>query len=297
MSINLKAKWAVLDTETSGLSARQDRVISLAVVTLDENLEIEEVWSTLVDPGVDPGATHVHGITSEMLEGQPKFADVLDKLNSLLEGRVMVAHNVGFDHGFLRAEAGRAGSKLSHENALCTLRAARRLKVGSGKLTLGSLASYYGITQRRAHDALDDTEVLVKVWRRLHKRALNNGIELYALGEATPSKYSTVTKVKSGKAPCPFRNSGKYVEGRLLRQGMRVAFTGGDEALRLSLEEETTKRGMDVSGSVSSKTSLLVSDGSSSSKGVKALSVGCPIISFERYQELLEGKIRAGVPV
>lgn len=281
----------MLDCETSGLSASNDRVISLAVIILDQGLNVIETWSTLINSGVDPGPVEVHGITQDMLRDAPSFEDIFTKLNSLLEGRVMVAHNASFDHNFLKAEAERLGLTLGHQGVLCTLRAARRMKLPLEKLTLGVLAKHYNITQTRAHDALDDTTVLVEIWKEFHAQAERDNIELYLQGEKTPSGFVR----RSSKTPCPYLNPGKYSQGAQLVQGMRVAFTGGDEALRESLEKTTTQLGLDVSGSVSSKTSLLVSDGYSGSKSLKAISLGCPVITFEAYQQLLSEEILAGL--
>lgn len=80
-------------------------MLSLAALALDADGRIEKSVSHLVNPGTDPGPTHVHGLTAEMLAGQPQFADVVDEVAALLAGRTLVAHNVAFDYTFLAAEA------------------------------------------------------------------------------------------------------------------------------------------------------------------------------------------------
>src|SRR5271165_1063382 len=62
------AGWAVIDVETSGFRPGNARVISLAVLALDGDGQVEQSVVSLLNPGVDPGPTHVHGLTAAMLE-------------------------------------------------------------------------------------------------------------------------------------------------------------------------------------------------------------------------------------
>src|SRR5690349_4755588 len=68
--------WALVDVETSGLMARRDRVLSIAVITLGPDGEQTGEFSTLLDPGCDPGPVDVHGLTAERLRGAPTFDQV-----------------------------------------------------------------------------------------------------------------------------------------------------------------------------------------------------------------------------
>ena len=100
---------------------------------------------SLLNPGVDPGPTHVHGITAEMLEDQPSFADIAGDLADLMHGRTLVAHNVGFDYSFLAAEAELAGTALPVDTVMCTVELSRRLDLGLENLRLESLARHWDI--------------------------------------------------------------------------------------------------------------------------------------------------------
>jgi DNA polymerase-3 subunit epsilon len=60
--------WAVIDVETSGFRPGQARVISIAVLGLDADGKVEQSVVSLLNPGVDPGPTHIHGLTAAMLE-------------------------------------------------------------------------------------------------------------------------------------------------------------------------------------------------------------------------------------
>src|SRR5262249_13946273 len=95
------AGWVVVDVETSGFRPAQARIVSVAALALGDDGNVEQSLYSLLNPGVDPGPTHVHGLTAEMLAGQPGFGDVAGDLIELLRGRTLVAHNVGFDYSFL----------------------------------------------------------------------------------------------------------------------------------------------------------------------------------------------------
>lgn len=105
--------WVVVDVETSGMTPAVDRVLSVAAVVMGDDGEVVEEFATLLNPGVDPGPVHVHGLTPALLAGKPRFPDVAAELDRVLDGRTVVAHNAAFDASFLAAEARRAGLPLS----------------------------------------------------------------------------------------------------------------------------------------------------------------------------------------
>ncbi|MCX4910793.1 exonuclease domain-containing protein [Streptomyces sp. NBC_00878] len=72
--------WALIDVETSVLVPRRDRMLSVAVVTISPEGEQSGEFSTLLNPGCDPGPVEVHGLTAERLRGAPTFAHLLRDL-------------------------------------------------------------------------------------------------------------------------------------------------------------------------------------------------------------------------
>ncbi len=121
---------------------------------------------SLLNAGVDPGPTHVHGLTAAMLEDQPRFDDIVGDVIEVLRGRTLVAHNVAFDYAFLAAEAEIAGAELPVDAVMCTVELARRLDLGIDNLRLETLAAHWGVVQQRPHDAFDDAMVLTGVLGR-----------------------------------------------------------------------------------------------------------------------------------
>lgn len=163
-------EWALVDVETSGLRAAEHRVLSVAVITVDAFGERTGEFSTLLDPGCDPGPVEIHGLTPERLRGAPRFEQVAGRLAEMFRDRVMVAHNAQFDYDFLAREFGAAGVPLPVTRRLCTVALNRRIGTPTDNLRLGTLAAFYGVRQLKAHDALDDTRVLAGCyagrWRR-----------------------------------------------------------------------------------------------------------------------------------
>lgn len=171
-------KWVVVDVETSGFSPKTNRVISIAALTLGADGTVEHTMSTLLNPGVDPGPTNVHGITSAMLAGQPTFADIAPALTELLAGRILVAHNAAFDCAFLAAEAHRAGVHLPTDTVMCTLELTNQLPLTVNNHKLATLARHWNITQARPHDAHDDAYVLSQILTHALAAATEHNIPL-----------------------------------------------------------------------------------------------------------------------
>lgn len=163
----------MVDVETTGFSPQRDRVVELAVVVLDSDGDVRGRFVTLLDPGRDPGPTHVHGITADMLVGAPRFADVQPYLAHLLSGRVLVGHNVGrFDLAFLAAECTRAGTGTPPPpvELVDTLRVARQRLDLRGQASLADCCDRFGLAWEDHHSALGDalaTASLLGAMRRV----------------------------------------------------------------------------------------------------------------------------------
>lgn len=172
-------RWAVVDVETSGTDPDRDRIISIAALTLAPDGTVERTLSTLLNPGIaNTGPADIHGITADMLTGQPSFGAIVGKLSHLLGGRTLVAHNAAFDYAFLAAEAKRANTALPVETVMCTVALARRLNLPTENVKLASLARYWGVAQARPHDAADDALVLTEVLRHALTYARRHDIAL-----------------------------------------------------------------------------------------------------------------------
>ena len=155
--------FAVIDVETTGFAASRERIVEIAVVVVEPGGIEYEAFSTLLDPGRDPGPTHVHGITAAMVEGAPDFGTVHPYLADLLTGRVVIGHNVDrFDLGFLRAECRRHGGDdlvPGEVPVIDTLVVARDLLGLYGRASLVDCCDHFGLTWDDHHSALGDARV------------------------------------------------------------------------------------------------------------------------------------------
>lgn len=298
--------WAVVDVETTGFRPGQARIVSIAALAVGDDGNVERSVASLLNPGVDPGPTHVHGLTAEMLEGQPCFGDVVDEVIDVLRGRTLVAHNVGFDYSFLAAEAELVGAELPIDSVMCTVELARRLELGTENLRLETLAAHWGVSQMKPHDALDDAQVLAqilkptlararerKVWlplRQVSRRRWPNGLITHE--ELRP------LKVLASRLPCPYVNPGPYVPGRPLVQGMRVALSAEVARTHEELIERILHAGLAYSDLVDQQTSLVICNerAPEQGKGYQAGELGVPLITDEDFMGLL-GHVLGGADV
>lgn len=289
------AGWAVIDVETSGFRPGQARVISVAALGLDAGGRVEQSFVSLLNPGVDPGPTHVHGLTAAMLEDQPQFADIVGDLTEVLRGRTLVAHNVAFDYSFLAAEAEIAEAELPIDCVMCTVELARRLELGVDNLRLETLAAHWGVTQERPHDAFDDAMVLTGILGPALERARDRDIWLpvrpvtrhrWPNGRVTHDELRPL-KALAARMPCPYLNPGRYVRGRPLVQGMRVALAAEVRRTHEELVERMLYAGLAYSDDVDRETSLVVCNEAApeQGKGYHALQLGVPVVSDVQFMD------------
>ncbi|MFF5233048.1 TerD family protein [Dactylosporangium sp. NPDC000521] len=289
-------RYAVVDVETTGLHAPSDRVLQIAVAQMESDGTPGEVWSTLVDPGCDPGPVHVHGITRERLAGAPRFDAVVGRLARLLDGRVLVAHNAAFDWKFLAAEAHRAVHRLPVSQRLCTLALSRRLDLPTASLSLAALAAHWGVTQARPHDAEDDTRVLAEILRHSLAAADSLAVEL-PLSACDAADTGRVYPARLPRPACPWAWPGRWTPGRRLIQGAKVAITGSTATARDALAARATDAGLDVMNTVSGKTGLLVTnDATATTSKLRAAAMyAVPVVSEATFAELL-AEVEPGTP-
>lgn len=295
------AGWAVIDVETSGFRPGQARVISLAALALDGDGRVEQSVVSLLNPGVDPGPTHVHGLTAAMLEDQPQFADIVGDLAGLLDGRTLVAHNAAFDYGFLAAEAEIADAELPVDTVMCTVELARRLELGLDNLRLETLAAHWGVTQNRAHDAFDDALVLSQLLGPALDRARERDVWLpvrpvtrrrWPNGRVTHDELRPL-KMLASRMPCPYVNPGRYVRGRPLVQGMRVALSAECTRTHEELVERILHAGLAYSDSVDPDTSLVICNEPrpEQGKGYLARELGVPVVSDTQFMDCVNAVV------
>ncbi|MEM9842920.1 MAG: DNA polymerase III subunit epsilon [Pseudomonadota bacterium] len=162
----------VFDTETTGLDPTTgDRMVEIGCVEMVDRVETGRTYHAYYNPERDmPAAAEaVHGLSTQFLSAKPLFSETVQDLLEFLGDAPLVAHNAGFDFGFLNAELERIGREpVSMDRMVDTVAIARKRHPGA-KASLDALCTRYGIdrSHRIKHGALLDAELLAQVYVEL----------------------------------------------------------------------------------------------------------------------------------
>lgn len=153
--------YVLLDLETTGASPLKDRITEIALIKFEDNLEVLR-WQTLVNPEttIPEFIQKITGINDAMVERAPTFKEIAAELLAYLEGTVLCAHNVRFDHGFLKNEFKRIGIDL-RQKVLCTVKLSRALYPQHRSHGLDAIIARHGLSCIARHRAMGDVEMMV----------------------------------------------------------------------------------------------------------------------------------------
>lgn len=197
--------FVVVDLETTGGRTKAtggtapDAITEIGAVKVRGGVVLGE-FATLVDPqrSIPPQVVQLTGITTAMVCDAPAIDAVLPmffEFAGLDHGTVLVAHNAGFDVGFLRAAAQRCDIAWPRPQVLCTVRLARRVlsREEAPSVRLAALARLFAVATQPTHRALDDARATVDVLHALIERVGNQGVHTYAdlrayLPDVTPAQ-------------------------------------------------------------------------------------------------------------
>lgn len=166
-----EAEFSVLDVETTGLSARNNRVIEIGIVKV-KNLKINEKFSTLINPGCDIPyfITQFTGISNSDVAYSPSFYDTAEEIEDFIGNSIISGHNLSFDEGFLRYEFIRNGFEPLSNLNVCTLQLSRKIFPSLKSKSLASVSEHLKIQNRDSHRALSDAEATAKILIKLIKK-------------------------------------------------------------------------------------------------------------------------------
>ncbi len=200
--------FVVVDLETTGGRASPsgddaaDAITEIGAVKVRGGV-VEGEFATLINPqrGIPPQIVRLTGITTAMVYEAPTIDAVLP---SFLEfagfgpagtGSVLVAHNAGFDVGFLTAAARRCDLAWPRPPVLCTVRLARRVlsRDEAPSVRLAELSRLFAVSTTPTHRALDDARATVDVLHALLERLGNQRVHTFVdlrayLSHATPAQ-------------------------------------------------------------------------------------------------------------
>ncbi len=209
----------VFDTETTGLDPKTgDRVVEIGCVEMVDLVPTGETFHAYYNPERDmpAGAEAVHGLSAAFLSDKPLFRHGAPALLDFIGDSPLVAHNAGFDFGFLNAELGLCGlDTICLTRMIDTVSLAKKRHPGA-KLSLDALCSRYGIDRsyRVKHGALLDAELLAQVYVEL-KGGRQIGLALAAEIEtrATPGlSEARIRAVPTGEYRAPRPHSASIEE-------------------------------------------------------------------------------------
>ena len=172
--------FVVVDLETTGGSAATEAITEFGAVKVRGG-EVLGEFATLVDPGrsIPPQIVMLTGITDAMVYDAPAIGSVMPAFLEFIRGSVLVAHNAGFDIGFLKAACARLGLPWPGNPVIDTVRLARRVltKEEAPSVRLGLLAPLLGSPVAPDHRALTDARATVDVLHALFERLGPLGVQ------------------------------------------------------------------------------------------------------------------------
>ncbi len=203
--------FVVFDVETTSRDAKQGSMVEIGAVKV-ANGQIQDRWSTLVNPGAPIVGRQLHGITDDEVRDAPSPAQAAAKFMDWAGDAMLVGHNVGFDIGFLEA-ALESGQRVEQGRYLDTLVLARDAYPDSD-LKLADLARFFSLETEPNHRALPDAEATAQLLIQLGND-LPERIKLYkeTVANAIRSLRSGSTKEDSAKQIDLARKTARFSKG------------------------------------------------------------------------------------
>jgi DNA polymerase III subunit epsilon len=181
----------VFDTETTGLSPQNgDRMVEIGCVELYNRVETGRTFHSYFNPGrpMPSEAEAVHGLNDRFLSDKPNFGDVCEALIEFIGDSPLVAHNAGFDFGFINHELGQCGRPAVCPSRMVDTLAIARHRFPGAKHSLDALCTRFGVDRslRIKHGALIDAQLLAQVYVELTGgRQIGLGLVAEVIGPET----------------------------------------------------------------------------------------------------------------
>ena len=156
-------KFVVLDVETTGLDPASNRILEIALATVENGL-ILETWTTRFNPEGPVGKTEIHGITDSDVANAPLFSEKAEEVLKRITDIAVVAHNSRFDLAFLRAEFQRANLTLPWIAGICTLTISNYYQPHLPRRRLADCCEDIGIAISNAHSAVGDVQATARLF-------------------------------------------------------------------------------------------------------------------------------------
>ena len=160
--------FTIFDLETTGLSAKKNRIVEIAAIRIDLNGE-QERFQRLVNPEcfIPRHAQAVHHISNEDVDGLPTFEIIGQEFLDFASGTTLVAHNAKFDLAFLQESLLRYNLPLWEDKTMDSIPIIKCAFPGLPSYSLQNLRSQFGLGagfDGPAHRAFADVEWTIEIF-------------------------------------------------------------------------------------------------------------------------------------
>lgn len=159
--------YVVVDLETTGLSAKDNRIIEIGAIKVKEG-QVQEIFETFVNPGcaIPKRITEVTGISDSMVAEAAYIETEIVRFIDFSEELPLIGHNLIFDFSFLKVNA--VNNRLAFERVgIDTLKIAREKLAELPSKRLDYLCHYFGIPDENHHRAVNDAKVTYELYKIL----------------------------------------------------------------------------------------------------------------------------------
>lgn len=158
-------KFCIFDLETTGGNQDKDEIIEIGIA-LVENFQITNEKNFLLKPKVKipEFIQKLTSISNDDVKGCPKIEDVIDEILSMMEGRILIAHNTSFDVPFFNSVLRRLGKEELANKSICTNLMSKYLIPNLLNTNLSYMSNLFKIDHGNAHRALDDARATAKIF-------------------------------------------------------------------------------------------------------------------------------------
>jgi len=179
-----EVRFVVLDSETTGLDPRKDRLISIgALAVVGGELRLDDCFEALLLVAYNTAAVTVHGITRDEARRGVGEAEALERFLGFLGNGVIVGHHIGHDVETLNAGYERHFGFRLRNRSLDTMELALHVGrdggFGEGErlkgFSLDALCTLFGVIPHDRHTAAGDAFMTALVFQRLLRLATRVG--------------------------------------------------------------------------------------------------------------------------
>jgi len=244
-------EFVVVDVETTGRDVKTAEILEIAAVRV-RGQEIVDRWSTLVNPGRPIFGAQIHGISDADVQGQPSAREAAQRFLEFAGASTIVAHNVGFDLGFIEAALSDTATgeafRFAQDRYLDTWVLARETYPDQAdSFKLPDLARFLGVEVESSHRALPDAEATARVLLRLAsdlpgrveriREAIENAIRMAREDKQASERMLEQARLDGRVSKGLFGHLHKTAVRRLiLDEGLRMDGRGLDEIRPISVE-------------------------------------------------------------